>query len=414
MRRASLTLLLAIWAAAAGATDCRPIDGLDPWLRPGAVLLLGEIHGTAESPAFVADAACRGARSGLPVVVALEQPVPGQAEIDTYLASEGGEEARDALLAGPFWRSGYQDGRASQAMLELIEDVGGLRRSGLRAGVVLFDTGGAGGGQARDRGMADRLAELVAEETEAVTLILTGNVHSRTERGRPGNADFEPMGYLLRRRLAADRVVSLMQAHGNGTAWICSRDCGVTELGGRRGERPWRVEVAGEPPPGHDGWYRIGEITASPPARLSPAERAALPRQAPESITTEPEPAPSIAADPAAPLSSAERSLQGRWQGYDHRRGFRTWTLDVDGRGFRAEGSGEWYEGRLVLQAEHQPAWIDFVIERCRCAYEPEVTSRAVFSRQGEALLVAATSPGNPRPARLDGGGSQLLRFLPR
>ena len=166
MRGAWLALWLALAAASAGETQpCRPIAGLEPWLRPGAVLLLGEIHGTAQSPAFAGDAACRAARSGLPVVVALEQPVAGQQRVDTFLASDGGEHARRALLAGPFWQSGYQDGRASQAMLELIERVGRLRRSGSPARVVLFDTGAAQGGPARDRGMAERLAELVAEES---------------------------------------------------------------------------------------------------------------------------------------------------------------------------------------------------------------------------------------------------------
>ncbi len=418
MRRTWLTLLLTISAASAGATEpCRAIEDLEPLLRPGAVLLFGEIHGTAESPALVGDAACQAARTGLPVVVALEQPVAGQGRIDAFLDSDGGEEARRTFLDGPFWQNGYQDGRASQAMLELIERAGRLRRSGTAVRVVLFDTGTSAGGQARDRGMADRLAGLAAAETEAVTLVLTGNLHSRTHRGRPGNADYEPMGYLLARRVPAGRIVSLMQAHGAGTAWICSRECGVAELGGRRGERPWQVEIGEGPPPGHDGWYRIGGITASPPARLSATERAALraalsPSSSAAAFPLAAEPVPAEAA-PAGPLSAAETRVQGSWQGYDSRRGFRTWTLDVDGRGFRAEGAGEWYEGRLVVRADRQPAWIDFVIEKCRCAYEG-ATSEAVFGWEDDALMVAAAAPGSPRPGRLGATGSQLLRFVRR
>ena len=79
-------------------------------------------------------------------------------------------------------------------------------------------------------------------DTEGVTLILTGNLHSRTHRGRPGDLDYEPMGFLLSGILAPGRVVSLDQAHGGGTAWICSPGCGVAQLGGRRqGDRPGRV-----------------------------------------------------------------------------------------------------------------------------------------------------------------------------
>lgn len=300
-------------------------------------------------------------------------------------------------------------------MLELIEVVARLRRSGSDARVALFDTGTSRGGQARDRGMADRLAALVARETEAVTVALTGNLHSRTRLGRPGNADYEPMGYLLARDSKPGRIVALNQAHGGGTAWICSADCGVAELGGRRGERPWEVEVGENPPVGHDGWYRIGQITASPPAKLSAAEWASLQLSASPMNNAESRPREGAPMElvPAGPLSPAESSVQGHWQGYDFHKGFRTWTLQVDARTFRAEGSGEWYEGRLVVDGDRQPAWIDFVIETCLCAYEGR-TSEAVFGWQGESLLVLATSPGNPRPERLEAREGQLVRFDPR
>ena len=53
-------------------------------------------------------------------------------------------------------------------------------------------------------------------------MVLTGNLHSRTGPGIPGNADYEPMGHLLSRRVPAGRLVSLVQANGAGSAWICS------------------------------------------------------------------------------------------------------------------------------------------------------------------------------------------------
>ena len=411
--RFSLLISLAVVPAAA-AEPCRPIAGIESLLRPGLVLLLGEIHGTSESPAFVGDAACHVADRGLPLVVALELPVTGQGGLDSFLGSDGGTEARRAFLAGPFWAKSYQDGRSSQAMLELIERVGRLRRSGAEVRVALFDTGASAGGQARDRGMARRLLELTEADPEAVTLVLTGNIHSRTGPGRPGNADFQPMGYLLARDSAPGRVVALDQAHGGGTAWVCTPRCGVTRLGGRRGERPWEIEIGDAPPSGHDGWYRVGGITASPPARLPDSERQSLRSEAIRQAAARP-PSPKTPAapssEPAGLLTAAERSLQGRWQGYDHRGGFRTWSLDVQGRGFRAEGSGDWYQGHLVVRADRQPAWIDFVIEECDCAYEGS-TSEALFGWTGASLLLAASEPGDPRPAGLQGGG--LMRFEPR
>lgn len=118
-------------------------------------------------------------------------------------------------------------------------------------------------------------------------------------------------------------------------------------------------------------------------------------------------------ATPEDPLSAAEKSLQGRWQGYDSERGFKTWSLDVTARSFRSEGRSDWYEGRLVVRNDRQPPWIDFVIERCDCAYEGS-TSKAVFGLRGDSLLVAAAAPDKPRPAALETRGVQLMRFDPR
>jgi hypothetical protein len=57
-------------ASLVAAPACRESPRLDSLLAPGAVLLLGEMHGTAESPAFLANAACLGLRPGRPVTVA--------------------------------------------------------------------------------------------------------------------------------------------------------------------------------------------------------------------------------------------------------------------------------------------------------------------------------------------------------
>src|SRR5436305_6218569 len=61
IRSLSLLLALAICprgALAAGTEPpplaCHPVEGLAPLLRPGTILLLGELHGSRESPAIVA------------------------------------------------------------------------------------------------------------------------------------------------------------------------------------------------------------------------------------------------------------------------------------------------------------------------------------------------------------------------
>ena len=66
-----------------------------------------------------------------------------------------------------------------------------------------------------------------------------------------------------------------------------------------------------------------------------------------------------------------------------------------------------------MVRDDRHPAWIDFVIDRCQCAYEGG-TSAAVFAWDGESLLVSTAAPGNPRPAGLEAGGAQRLRFVRR
>ena len=188
MLRWSLALALGAFGVALASEPCRPIEGIQPLLNPGRVLLLGELHGTVESPAFALDVACHAARAGLPAIVGLELATGEQARVDAFLDSPGSEEDRAALLAGPPWQSSYQDGRASHAMFNLIDGVRRLRLEKLPVRVVMFDAPTAGGGQQRDRNMARNLAEVIAGEPRAMTIVLTGNRHSRTTKGSARNS----------------------------------------------------------------------------------------------------------------------------------------------------------------------------------------------------------------------------------
>ena len=95
MRRLSpLCLPLACFVPAAVAAPCEPIEGLEPLLKPGRILMLGELHGTEESPAFILDVACNAAAKKLPVVVGLELRSDLQGSVDTFLASKGSDSDR--------------------------------------------------------------------------------------------------------------------------------------------------------------------------------------------------------------------------------------------------------------------------------------------------------------------------------
>lgn len=421
MTRWLLACCLASFGAAAVAEPCRPIDGLQPLLRAGRVLLLGEIHGTMESPAFALEVACHAMELDLAVIVGLELATAEQARVDIFLDSAGTEQDRVALLAGPPWQSSYQDGRASRAMLDLIDGLRQLRRQGRQVGVALFDAPVSGGGQRRDGEMARQLATVIGGSPASLMIVLTGNVHSRIIAGMPRSPSYEPMGYLLGRATSFDNLVALNVAHAGGSAWICAPACGVQELSGRHGDSAWRIEIAeATRPAGHSGWYHVGRVTASLPARLARTESEALEALARDAtghvsrdaIRAEPE---SVDFDQGGDqgLSATEAKLQGEWQAYDFNQRFKTWAFRFEGRSFRAQaGTDDWYVGHIVVHQGDGVGQIDFAIEDCRCSFKG-MTSEAIYRWEGQSLVISAPQPGDPRPLWFEDSSPQMMLLLP-
>ncbi|HAI94734.1 MAG TPA: hypothetical protein DCM36_08540 [Xanthomonadaceae bacterium] len=96
------------------------------------VILLGEWHGTVQTPALVAQLVGRVARAHrVPVVLALEIAEDQQASLDAWMASDGGIEARQRLLANRHLQEPHHDGRDSRAMLDMLAAVRTLREQAL-------------------------------------------------------------------------------------------------------------------------------------------------------------------------------------------------------------------------------------------------------------------------------------------
>jgi hypothetical protein len=261
--------------AAAGSGPCNRVEGADALLAPGKVVLLGEQHGTEESPAFVLDLVCLAAAAELPVRLGIEISDSEQSRVDLFLDSAGNAANRALLLEGSPWQAQTQYGVTSDAMARLLDGARKLRQAGSTVDVVLFNRSGAGGGQARDRRMAEYLAAVAGESTEAAVIVLTGNIHSRVTRGTRFSAGYEPMGYLLSQAVPPERIVALDVAHEGGTAWVCvagEDGCGPQRLRAR-GPDGNGVTLNDSPEgTGHHGWYHVGAITASPPAKETDGE----------------------------------------------------------------------------------------------------------------------------------------------
>ncbi len=405
----SIPLICLAFGTLGASEPCKPIDGIKPLLQPGTVLVLGEIHGTQESPRFALDVACHAAEAGLDVVVGVELSPSDQQRVDRFLASEGTLEDRVSLLAGAQWQSSYQDGRASHAMFELIDGLRHLRKERASPRVAMFDASGRGGGRKRDRAMSANLVETINRAQDALVVVLTGNAHSRTSVGNRRDPEFEPMAYLTRRNASYKKFISLNVGHGGGTTWTCNPNCGISQIGGRRGESPWSIEIDDTTrPAGHDGWYRVGHISASEPAE----PRHRIPRP-PEPVTPVPPPtetAPSVAEAETIP-SGEDDKINGRWQAFDFGTTVKTYRMKFDEGGFSAEnGSDEWYVGNIEVWPQESPAHIDFNIKDCRCDFKG-MTSKGIYYWDGESLVISARAPGSERPTRFVKTSGDMMRL---
>jgi hypothetical protein len=230
---------------------------------PGSTILLGEVHGTREVPAFVGRLVTQLA-ADRPVIVGLEIPPEELPSLSPYLASDGGAQARDAALRDPFWQAQFQDGRRSVAMFELIEAMRVLRARGARVDIVCFDLSRSASAD-REEGMARNLLAARKAQPDATLVAFSGNLHTRrTHSPRFGNRDWMAM------RLASAGVafVTLDARYADGSAWNCRGstpgDCGPHEASGRGDERGIRLERSEDG--AYDGWFGLGPVTASPPA----------------------------------------------------------------------------------------------------------------------------------------------------
>ena len=245
---------------------------LEALFEPGTVVLFGEMHGTQEAPAFVANAACLVAKAGHRVRVGLEVNREEMERIETFMGSDGTGADRSRLLEGSFWHAKAQDGRSSAAMLDLVDALRMLRRGGHSVSLNLFDSvEHHQPNKNRDALMAARLTDEIAPDPETITLVLTGNIHSRVAPGTPWDEDFQPMGLHMSKKLSKHRLVALDLSWNGGSAWVCrgSDPCVPGELRLKREGEDWELKVENPKEPGknkHHGWYHVGRLSPSPPA----------------------------------------------------------------------------------------------------------------------------------------------------
>ncbi|MCH7342247.1 ChaN family lipoprotein [Pelomonas sp. CA6] len=268
-----LALMLAgLGPSLAQAAPCGREVVLPASLVASPLVLLGELHGTAQIPEFVQGYVCSLARVVDHVVLALEIPADEQPLLDAFLASEGRAADRRALLDSPFWSRPLQrqDGRSSRAMLALLDAV--RQHNQDRPARAITVAAIADGDELRMSQNVRTLVSGAGAGRPRHVVVVIGELHAAKHKGHSFDPGFESLGYLLR-DLAP---VALRAEFGQGSAWACRRKdrCEAGAVGGTRGaplDRPFSISLM--PPerkPGFDGRYDVGVVEASEPAFLGP------------------------------------------------------------------------------------------------------------------------------------------------
>lgn len=216
-------------------------------------LLIGEMHGTRETP-WIAGQVAAEIAAGQPVLLGLEMPSALQGGLDRYLASDGGAAARERLLSAPWWTRKIQDGRSSRAMFDLIERLRRLRSQGLDIEPICF----AGRGD-----YAERLLRAHEQQPARHLLVLVGNYHARITGGS------DPEAMSMADELGMLQPFSLAVGARAGEAWNCMRDgCGLHEAGNGQPGADEGVTLSRFAVPEQGNWHlvvRLPRFTGSAP-----------------------------------------------------------------------------------------------------------------------------------------------------
>ena len=190
------------------------------------LILIGELHGTRQVPELVAQIVRAYSEQG-PVLLGLEIPNAEQEAFEHFLLSDGGTQAKSALLSGAFWqvRDMQHDGRRNYAVVELVETMRRLKSTGRAVDIVLYDGPSSQtiSSMERDKAMADRIRRAFAAMPAGRFVTVSGNVHAMTERPSYAPAEMQTsMGSYLKDLDPFSVDISAAV----GESWACMKSCG--------------------------------------------------------------------------------------------------------------------------------------------------------------------------------------------
>jgi hypothetical protein len=219
--------LLEVLMMASVGLGCPPLANTSVlWSSPARKwLIVGEDHGTQEEPEAFFGIVCQ-ASAKRPVTVAVEQAASEQGAIDTFLASDGGQAARDTFLRSPIWNGAFKDGRSSQAYMLLFERLRQLHKVGRVTSVIAFQPNGEAGPARFEQSMAQQLIKHSPKNSFVIALV--GSVHAMRTPVSFGGPAYLPMAG----HLPARQTSTLALKGAGGRQWACQSptDCGPANV----------------------------------------------------------------------------------------------------------------------------------------------------------------------------------------
>lgn len=253
-------------AALVSSSTCTPVPGAEAlWNDDTRYVVVGEMHGTTETPAAFADLVC-AARAQGPVTVALEFSESMQPTLDAFMAADSDPAARAMLAAYPHGPFVHHDGRGSVAMLDLLLRLRAMQRETPSLKVIAFapDTPRVPGFSQSyyELDMGHRLANAARKAPDSRLLVLVGNIHAQKKMIE--SRQLTPAIV----HLPSTEVVSLHVVQQGGNTWSCGRDaCGANPLPEAYDAETRGVVVQPYGDGAFDGVLALGPTTASEPAK---------------------------------------------------------------------------------------------------------------------------------------------------
>ena len=103
--------------------------------------------------------------------------------------------------------------------------------------------------------------------------------------------------------------------------------------------------------------------------------------------------------------------FDGRWQVWYSSPQSKSYEMEFSGDRFHAVEGEQWYKGEVVIDAEADPARIDFTIRECNCGFVDK-TSKGIFRWDGDVIQIRAPEPGKPRPTEFEEESGESMRLV--